>query len=546
MSALRLSFIIEAIDRATAPVRAVNQRIEKVTEPIRKIRASVNSLVRESGLTRLADQAKVVGEKFEGVKSSILSIGAAGLVAAAGAAAVWLPMKHVIDQGSRINDTAEMLGVSARDFQRLAYALTLDGSSAEDAATALRFMQKNAVDALTGSKEMTTWFRRAGMSADFLKKNLNDPIAMVHKMSDAMAKNLSPAQRIALMQALLGRGGARLVQTLSQGSAALNKFGDEAERLGAVMDDKTVSAMDAVGDMLTRMDRALGGVMTVVTTAALPAITRIATGVTEWAVANRALIATRVTEFVERLVKNLPHIVEVATQIASAVGSAITRADALAQAIGGWENVFKAIAIVQGIQLAATLYQLGAAILALIPPIVSFGIALMATPVGWFIGAVALLAGAAFLIYKNWGPISEFFTDLWRGIVGAATSSIEFIMDKVNSIVAFVKDVILKLDAITPEWVKKWTLPGAVLSAAANAVRPAAAANAVRPAAAANAVRPAVPSALPGRAGAGRADVGGTINIKIDQDGRARVASMRSDNPGVDYDVDTGVYLPTY
>lgn len=526
MRALKLSFIIEAIDKATAPVRAVNQRIEKITEPVRAVRASFNALVRESGLTRIADQAGVVAQKFQGVTGALRGIGAAGFVAAAGAAALWFPFKNVIDQGSKINDTAAMLGVTSREFQRLSYALTLDGSSAEDAATSLRFLQKNAVEALTGSKEMVTWFRRAGMSADFLKKNLNNPIALVYKLSDAMAKNVSPAQRIALMQALLGRAGARNAQTLSRGSAALRELGDEAERLGAVMDDKTVTAMDEVGDTLTRMGRALGGVMTIVTGAALPAIDSIAKRVTDWAVANRELVTSRVSEFMDRLVTNLPQIVDTTVRIVGAVGAAIVVIDQIAKVMGGWDIVITAVAVVLGGKLVFAIGALGLAVLRLIPPILSFGIAVAATPIGWFIGAVALLAGAAFLVYKNWAPISEFFTGLWEGVVGAATNGIEFIMGKVNAVLAFVQGVILKLDSITPEWVKKWTLPGAVLAAAANVVRPAGVA----------------PSALPGGARAGRAEVGGTINIKLDQDGRARVASMVSENPDVDFDVHSGIF----
>lgn len=41
----------------------------------------------------------------------------------------------------------------------------------------------------------------------------------------------------------------------------------------------------------------------------------------------------------------------------------------------------------------------------------------------------------------------------------------------------------------------------------------------------------------------GRFDAGGTLNIRIDQDGRARVASMKSNDPGMDFDVDIGLNL---
>lgn len=502
MSALKLSFIIEAIDRATAPVRAINERIERVTEPVRKVRASFNQLLQESHLPKLASQAKVVMEKFDGVTSSLRGIAGGALIVAGAAAAMWFPLKHVIDAGSKVNDTAAMLGVSAREYQRLAYALTLDGSSAEDAATAMRFLQRNAVEALSNNKEMAIWFRRAGISADFLRKNLRDPTALLYKLSDGMAKNITPAQRLAISQALLGRSSSRTVQTLARGSAALRELGDEAERLGAVMDDKTVAAMDDAGDSITRMERALGGVMNRITSAALPAIEKIVGRVTEWAVANRELIASRVAEYAERLIQNLPQIAETTMRVVGAIGSMITAADAVARAIGGWQNV---MALVVGIMIGKAVIaviSLGSAIAALTPTIATLGAVLLASPIGWFLGIVALLAAAAYLVYKNWEPIKQFFVDLWETI----------------------KQTILQIDAATPEWIKKYTVPGMALSAAASAVRPSAA-----PIGAASAA-----------GAAGGADVSGTINIKIDQDGRARVAAMQSDNRGVDFDIDSG------
>jgi hypothetical protein len=552
MSALKLSFIIAAIDKATEPVRKVNERIEKMTEPVRRVRASFNSLVRESGLTRIADQAKVVGEKFRGVTSALRGIGAAGLVAAAGVAALWFPMKRVIDDASKIGDTANMLGMSAREFQRISYALTLDGSSAEDAATSLRFLQKNAQDAIRGNKELQKAFERVGMSAQFVTKNLGDPAALLMRLSDGMEKLPTQAARIESGMTLMGNGGAKTIQTLSQGSDVIRRLGDEAEATGTVLSDDMVKRFKDTGDELTKLSAVLTGVARVITAAALPVIDKIAAQIKAWAVANRALIATRVTGFVERLMTNLPRIVDTTLRIVGAVGAAIVVMDRIAQVMGGWDNVITALAGVLALKLVVAIYALGAAIVAMIPTIITFGAILLTTPIGWFLGAVALLAGAAYLVYRNWAPISEFFTNLWDGIVGAATDGIEFIMGKVNAVLAFVQGVILKLDSITPEWVKKWTLPGGMLAAAANAIRPAvapavAAANAVAPAvapiAAANARRPAgaAPSALPGGARAARAEVGGTINIKIDQEGRAKVASMQSDNPGVDFDIHSGM-----
>jgi len=60
-----------------------------------------------------------------------------------------------------------------------------------------------------------------------------------------------------------------------------------------------------------------------------------------------------------------------------------------------------------------------------------FGRALMLNPIGIVIG---LIAGAAFLIYKYWGPISGFFGKLWEGIKTAAVAAWGVIRDSAGAV----------------------------------------------------------------------------------------------------------------
>lgn len=48
--------------------------------------------------------------------------------------------------------------------------------------------------------------------------------------------------------------------------------------------------------------------------------------------------------------------------------------------------------------------------------VMGLGTAFMTTPIGWIIGGIALVAGAAYLIYRNWEPIKGFFGGLWTEI----------------------------------------------------------------------------------------------------------------------------------
>ena len=47
---------------------------------------------------------------------------------------------------------------------------------------------------------------------------------------------------------------------------------------------------------------------------------------------------------------------------------------------------------------------------------VGLGVAMMTTPIGWIIGAIALIAGGAYLIYQNWDQRGPWFAQLWTTI----------------------------------------------------------------------------------------------------------------------------------
>jgi len=53
----------------------------------------------------------------------------------------------------------------------------------------------------------------------------------------------------------------------------------------------------------------------------------------------------------------------------------------------------------------------------------------MAGPAGWIALAVIAIVAAVVVIYKNWGPISKFFKNLWEGVKSAFSVSLTFIKD---------------------------------------------------------------------------------------------------------------------
>jgi tape measure domain-containing protein len=65
-----------------------------------------------------------------------------------------------------------------------------------------------------------------------------------------------------------------------------------------------------------------------------------------------------------------------------------------------------------------------------------------ACPIVWIIALIVLLvaavAGAAYAVYKNWEPISEFFSGLWDGIVSGFNAAIDWIIQKFTAVVDWI------------------------------------------------------------------------------------------------------------
>lgn len=63
------------------------------------------------------------------------------------------------------------------------------------------------------------------------------------------------------------------------------------------------------------------------------------------------------------------------------------------------------------------------------------GRAMLANPILLLITAIA---AAAYLIYENWGPIKDFFVDLWGSISEALGNAWQFVKDSFNSVVTWI------------------------------------------------------------------------------------------------------------
>jgi hypothetical protein len=369
----------------------------------------------------------------------------------------------------------------------------VSGSSEESMGESLQFLSQNMVDAISGSKDMALWFDRVGIKVQQLRKM--NAVQVFEAIADKFEKvgdaGQNSEKKIALTRALMGRGGAEMIQMLNQGSAALKPLYAESDKYFKLNAEQAAEFKESA-DNIKAFERSLLGLFASITRIALPGLNAMLKKVADMNVASRAELGDKIGRFLGAVIEKMPKVLTSLGQISKALVMLLGVLDSVAQALGGWDTLMVVFASVTAAKGVAAVYALAEAI----------GIlsgALVVTPVGWFLIAVAAISAIAYTIYKNWEPIKQWFTELWDGI-----------LEKIN----LVKNAL------------SGGLPGWIAGAMSHFFQVSGG--------------PSQPSAMP-QGTAQKNQVGGTLKIQIDSDGRPSVTELRK-APGsaVDFDVYNG------
>lgn len=401
----KLEVTLALIDQATAPLQAFSKRIEKLQEPIRRISNKLAIFGQAAGFGKLRGAAGGVATAFGDVadKAGALATKVVASVALVGGALFSL-VKMTADAGDRFDELSVKAGVSASYFQKVAYAASFSSVNQEDLANSMAKMNSNIVAAISGNKEMVLWFKRAGLSvADLKKMKPEDVFNRIMEAVNKLPKDSAKAG--ALLRGILGKSGAALLP-MAEGFKELT---DEAERLGLVLSDETVKAGADFNDTFDKMMKVMKGIGMMIGGILMPYFKEAISAITEWSLSNRELIKTKVSEWVASIKENWPEIKQGALDAWAAIKQVVSVIQGAVELVGGFGNALRILAVVMAGPLLIALGQLAIAI-------GEFGLVLLTTPVGWFLLAIAAIAGAVYLIYRNWDTITGWFAALWDSV----------------------------------------------------------------------------------------------------------------------------------
>ncbi|MFO1156621.1 MAG: hypothetical protein U1E43_07580 [Rhodospirillales bacterium] len=239
------------------------KRIEAAGQPASRGLLALNAAsgdLRE----RMTSLAGAIGP----VGSGMQAIGPAGMVAAAGIAAITAAIGIVINQTNQaierfdaLDDQAQRLGLSAEHFQELTFAFGQIGVKAEGAETALTRLNDTIGDVLAKGKEtpkeVALAFDKLGISMADVQKHGDDLGWMLRATAEGMRELGTQAERTTVAKTVMGKEAAKLLPLLVQGGAALDEMADKAHGAGAVLSNELTGKLSDAGDKLSALDQAM-------------------------------------------------------------------------------------------------------------------------------------------------------------------------------------------------------------------------------------------------------------------------------------------------
>jgi hypothetical protein len=154
---------------------------------------------------------------------------------------------EAIKEMDELSVTISKVGVAAADFQKLQFAANLSNVSAEALNKGLVKLSVALADVGNKNSAATRALRELGVTAG------TSTLDAMKKLADEFAKMPDGAEKTAKAVQYFGKAGADLIPLLNEGSEGLAAMFTEAEKLGLVLSNEALAGANMFGDELDRL-----------------------------------------------------------------------------------------------------------------------------------------------------------------------------------------------------------------------------------------------------------------------------------------------------
>lgn len=196
------------------------------------------------GLTKADKQTKKFSNNFKKY-----------FIGALGTAVIAKTTKDVIDFGASIGDMSKRLGASSTFLQGLQYGAEQTGIKANSATIAFQRFTRRTQEAKDKAGPLRDTLEKLGIQFNDSGGQAKTSEQLFTEFGQAIADMENPAERVKTAFQFLDTEGVGLTQMFVAGGKTLADYTKEAERLGLIMDEKTIKSLQDADGKLNQLGR---------------------------------------------------------------------------------------------------------------------------------------------------------------------------------------------------------------------------------------------------------------------------------------------------
>lgn len=406
--------VFKAIDRVSAPISKMQNRVGKFTRKMSRGLRSVNR-----SLSKMTSALKV------GATRAIAGVG----IVATGTA---LAIRNLANQGDELAKQSRRLNFPIEDLQEWKFAAEQSGVSTELFDKSIGAFSKRLGEARAGTGALVTILKKT--NPQLLKQvtsadNVSQAFDIYIK---ALRGTKNASDRAALAAAGFSRAGLKMANIVDNSAGAIKALRAE-QRLNGIITKEQAEASEAYNDAVNSLTLSIRGLFITGLSPLIPKLTEYALKIRGIIITNKELIGQRLGETIAFIKDNMSDFLRIARGVVSILGAIVAASLAVKTVIiattiatKGWAaGLFALKAIVFAFNAVMGVAKF---------VVLAFNLAFAANPIGAIILAVTTLIGLGVLLIKNWDnivaaitsaidtikPLMEFlakpFTDLVGGI----------------------------------------------------------------------------------------------------------------------------------
>jgi hypothetical protein len=395
--------VFKGIDKITAPVSRMQNRIGKFTRKVSKNLRKVNRQIGKmaGGLRAAASRALKFG----------------GVAVVAGLTATTLAINKVAGAADELAKRSRRLQFPIEDLQEWQFVAEQSGLSTEQFDKSIEKFAKSVGEARAGTGTLVTILKKS--NPELLKQvtSADNAAEAFDIYINALRGTENQLDKAALSTAAFGRTGAKFLNITEQSAEAIKALRKEQFENGVITAQQAAAA-EAYNDAVNSLKKSLFGLLQNVILPLLPAITKTVRGWRDLIVANKDLVRNKVMEFFKAIKSSVLEVIAVFKDMARQ-GELL---DNIKIILVGIVKAFAFLA-----RHKDTILAIGLAIGALVLTLKTFAaimtivnVVMAANPVSLIVlGVAALIAALAILVIK-WDAVKA----AMLGVVNLAKNSI--------------------------------------------------------------------------------------------------------------------------